>query len=267
MAGMYPLIEAEELKRILDRVVIVDIRWALTDPEQGRVTYLNGHIPGAVFADLDEDLSGPPGLDGRHPLPDPGAFAATLGRLGIEPETHVITYDDTGGVVAARLWWMLQAIGHEKAQLLNGGYQAWIGAGYEVETGPVDPEPTSYPTPDGFSGTVDRFTLEGRTLVDARAPERYRGEIEPVDPKAGHIPGAINRPTTTNLGPDGRFLHADQLFDIYRGLTDPVVYCGSGVNACHDIVAMVAAGLPTPDLYPGSFSEWSRRDLPVEVGE
>lgn len=261
---MHPLIEPDELDRILDTVRLVDIRWALTDPEHGHNTYVAGHIPGAVFADLDADLSATPGLEGRHPLPPIAEFAITLGRLGIGPDDHVVTYDDAGGAVAARLWWMLRSIGHARVQLLNGGYQAWVAAGLPTETGTTVANPVTYPAPDRFTGTVDRFELTGRTLLDARAPERYRGEVEPVDPKPGHIPGAINRPFAENLGPDGRFLDAETLLVAYQEFEHPVVSCGSGVNACHDAVAMVVAGLTMPDLYPGSYSEWSRRDLPVE---
>ena len=263
---MHPLIDADQLVTRLAQVRLVDIRWSLTDPEHGHATYLAGHIPGAVFADLDTDLSSPPGLDGRHPLPSIEEFADTLGRLGISPPDHVVVYDDASGSVAARLWWMLRSVGHTAVQLLDGGYQAWLRAGHSVETDEETPERTSYPVPPGFGGIVDRHQLTGRTLIDARAPERFRGEIEPVDPKAGHIPGAINRPFVDNLGSDGRFLSPDRLREIYTGLKDPVVSCGSGVNACHDAVAMVVAGLELPDLYPGSFSEWSRRDLPVETG-
>lgn len=266
MGSMGPLISAEELSTQLERVRIYDLRWSLTDPAHGKAAYLAGHLPGAVFVDLDNDLSGPPGLDGRHPLPDVATFARTLGRLGIDPASDVVVYDDMAGVVAARMWWMLQAIGHRCVRLLDGGYQHWVSLGLPVATENVDPQPSDYPVPARFSGVVTRHDLEGRTLIDARAPERYAGLVEPVDPKAGHIPGALNRPTGQNLGPDGRFLAADTLRGIYAKLENPVVSCGSGVNACHDAVAMLVAGYDLPDLYPGSFSEWSRRGLPVETG-
>jgi thiosulfate/3-mercaptopyruvate sulfurtransferase len=264
-APVEPLIEVEELADRLGEVDVVDIRWALTDPNHGRATYAEGHVPGAVFADLDSDLSGPPG-PGRHPLPTVAEFAATLGRLGIGPDDEVVAYDDVGGTVAARLWWMLRSIGHTGSRLLNGGYGAWVAAGHPVETGHRAPEPATYPVPSRFTGTIDRDHLDQVTLIDARAPERYRGEVEPVDPKAGHIPGAVNRPATRNLAPDGRFLETDELAMMYEGLGERVaVSCGSGVTSCHDALAMVIAGLGMPDLYVGSFSEWSRLGLPVET--
>lgn len=263
---MRPLITIEELAARLDAVRICDIRWDLTDPDKGRATYEMGHIPGAVFVDLDRDLSGPPGDAGRHPLPDPAEFAATLGKLGISSGNDVVVYDDVGGQIAARMWWMLLSIGHDQVQVLDGGYQAWVEAGLEVESGTVFPESTGYPVPDGFTGVVSHDQLEGRTVIDARAAERYRGDFEPVDPKAGHIPGAINVPTSENLDESGRFLEATILAGIYDGLESPVMACGSGVTACHDALAMVVAGRETPDIYVGSFSEWSQLGLPVATG-
>ncbi len=244
-----------------------DVRWSLAEPDGGRDAYLAGHVPGAVFVDLDRDLAAPPSLDGRHPLPEPEEFAVTLGRLGLSPSDLAVVYDDAGGSVAARMWWMLRAIGHERVRVLDGGYQAWVESGLEVESGEVTPQPTRYPVPHGFAGAVTRDELAGRVLVDARAPERHRGETEPVDPKAGHIPGAVNRPYAGNLDASGRFLPPDALAARFEGLGErPVVYCGSGVNACHLALAMDVAGLGVPDVYVGSFSEWSRRDLPVETG-
>lgn len=263
---MRPLLTVEHLADSRESFSICDIRWDLTDPEAGRGSYEAGHIPGAVFVDLDEDLSGPPGIQGRHPLPDPAEFARTLGRLGISPESHVVVYDDIGGRIAARLWWMLESIGHEKTQVLDGGYQAWIESGNDVGVGTVTPTPVTYPTPRGFHGAVTHDQLEGRTVIDARAEERYRGESEPVDPKAGHIPGAVNIPTSANLDADGRFRDPASLGSVYDGLANPVVSCGSGVTACHAALAMVVAGRGMPDVYAGSFSEWSRRDLPVTAG-
>lgn len=263
-----PLITVEELAERHRDFRIYDIRWSLADPEGGRDSYLAGHIPGAVFVDLDRDLAAPPSIDGRHPLPSPEEFAATLGRLGLSPDDHVVVYDDTGGSVAARLWWMLRSIGHETVSVLDGGYQAWVEAGQPVELGDRLPEPRTYPVPDGFEGVVTLDEIEGRLLIDARLPERYRGDIEPVDPKAGHIPGAVNRPYSGNLDQSGRFLPPEDLAARFEGLDDrPVVYCGSGTNACHLALAMEIAGLGMPDVYVGSFSEWSRRDLPVETGE
>lgn len=246
---------------------ICDIRWDLTDREKGRASYEVGHIPGAVFVDLDEDLAGPPGIEGRHPLPSVRAFATTLGRLGITPTDHVVVYDDVGGRIAARMWWMLNSIGHTKVQLLDGGYQAWVNAGQPVDTNWNMREPVSYPTPEAWGGVVSKDELADVTLVDARAPARYRGEIEPVDPKAGHIPGAINFPSDDNLDEQGQFLDAEDLAIRYVELPDEVaVSCGSGVTACHNAIAMVIAGRQMPLVYVGSFSEWSRRDLPVSQG-
>lgn len=263
---MRPLITVDELASSPDSIHTCDIRWDLADPSKGRATYEEGHVPGAVFVDLDRDLSGPPGNGGRHPLPDPADFAATLGELGIRPDSHVVAYDDVAGRIAARMWWMLRSIGHERVQLLDGGYQAWVAAGHDVDDGTVIAEPTNYPVPDGFTGTVSHDQLEGRTVVDARAAERYRGDFEPVDPKAGHIPGAINVPTSENVNESGHFHHTTTLTGIYDGLQSPVMSCGSGVTACHDALAMVVAGREMPDVYVGSFSEWSRLGFPVATG-
>jgi thiosulfate/3-mercaptopyruvate sulfurtransferase len=264
---MDPLIGTEQLSSNLDAYRVCDLRWDLIDPAKGRAAYQMGHIPGAVFVDLDVDLAAAPGMAGRHPLPDITEFAATLGRLGIDPASHVVAYDDVGGRVAARLWWMLTSIGHEAVAVLDGGYQAWVDAGHDIGVGVVSPTPTVYPVPDGFSGVVTRDQLQGRALIDARAGNRYRGEVEPVDPKAGHIPGAVNIPNESNLGHDGRFLDPRALAAIYSEVDERgVVYCGSGVNACHDALAMVLAGRELPDVYVGSFSEWSRHDLPVATG-
>lgn len=265
--NLHPLISIDELASSRDRVHVCDIRWELTDPDKGRSSYEMGHIPGAVFVDLDRDLSGPPGERGRHPLPDLDGFTEKLGRFGIGPDTHVVAYDDTGGRIAARLWWMLRSIGHDSVQVLDGGYQAWTGAGHDVGIGTVTPDPTTYPVPDGFKGVVTHDELDDRRLIDARAAERYRGEFEPADPKAGHIPGALNVPTGRNLDSDGRFLPASDLASVYASIGDnPVVSCGSGVTACHDALAMVVAGRDMPDVYVGSFSEWSHLDLPVATG-
>lgn len=255
------------MARARDRVRICDLRWDLTDRGKGRATYEEGHIPGAVFVDLDSDLASAPGENGRHPLPDPDDFAATLGSLGITPDSHVVAYDDVAGRIAARLWWMLLSIGHDRVQLLDGGYQAWVDAGQVIAKGGVTPEPADYPGPIEFSGVVGPGDLDGMTLVDARAGSRYRGELEPVDPRPGHIPGAINIPTDANLDGSGRFLDARSLASVYAELPDPVaVSCGSGVTACHDALAMVIAGREMPAVYVGSYSEWSRLDLPVHTG-
>lgn len=267
MTAVSPLVTVEDLAHDLTRHVVLDLRWDLTDPSKGRATHEAGHIPGAVFVDLDRDLAAPPGSNGRHPLPDVGEFASCLGRLGVDPSSEVAVYDDAGGRIAARLWWMLRSIGHVGVRVLDGGYQAWTGSGHEVQVGAVEPVPTVYPVPTGFQGVVTHEELDGRVVVDARAAERYRGDVEPVDPKAGHIPGAVNVPTALNLEDDGRFRSAEDLAALYAGLPSSVVVsCGSGVTACHDALAMVVAGRPLPDVYVGSFSEWSRLDLPVATG-
>lgn len=264
---MGPLIGVAELASNLHSVHLFDLRWDLTDPGKGHLSYAKGHIPGAMFVDLDQDLAAPPGPGGRHPLPEIARFARTLGRLGVTPDTHVVVYDDAGGRIAARMWWMLRAIGHERVQVLDGGYQAWIAAGNDVGVGTVEPEPATYPTPEGYRGALSRRQIEGRTLVDAREGDRYRGETEPVDPKAGHIPGAINIPASRNLDDGGRFHPAGELADLYSGLPPrTAVSCGSGVTACHTALAMVVAGHEMPEVYVGSFSEWSRLDLPVTTG-
>lgn len=264
---MTPLITPAELSEQLDSAAVFDIRWSLTDPGHGRALYLEGHVPGAVFVDLDNDLAGKPDA-GRHPLPPVDVFVATLGRLGIGRDSVVVVYDDNdvSGAVAARMWWMLQSIGHQGAKVLDGGLGAWVEAGMPLETGPVEPMPTTYPPVHGYQGVVDHDGLRGRVVADVRAPERYRGEVEPVDPKAGHIPGSVNYPIAANLA-EGRFLDGQSLDRLYaRFPADGVVSCGSGVNACHTALALVLAGRPMPDVYVGSFSDWSRRDLPVSTG-
>jgi thiosulfate/3-mercaptopyruvate sulfurtransferase len=263
---MNPLISSEELANRLGDVRLHDIRWSLTEPNHGRSTYEAGHIPGAVFVDLDADLSAPPGT-GRHPLPTVDTFTETLGRLGVTPGEEVVVYDDMGGVIAARMWWMLQSIGHTRSRLLDGGYQTWTSMRMPSESGSNTPEAAEYATPATFEGVVTHDRLKGRVIVDARALERYTGETEPVDPKAGHIPGAISKPTSGNLGADGRFLQPEFLRARFSDVdAEPVMSCGSGVTACHNALAMVVAGYEMPAIYIGSFSEWSQLDKPVAVG-
>jgi thiosulfate/3-mercaptopyruvate sulfurtransferase len=263
---MSPLITAEDLERRRTEMKLFDLRWSLTDPSHGRRAYEEGHIPGAVFVDLDCDLAAPMG-DGRHPLPDVSDFVVTLGRLGLAPDDDVVVYDDMAGTVAARMWWMLGSIGHQgTVRLLDGGLQAWVGRGLPLEAGSVTPEPAIYPEVGGFTGVVRQDHLKGRYLADVRSPERYRGEVEPVDPKPGHIPGAVNYPLSGNLE-NGQFRESSELAERYRDFPENgVVSCGSGVNACHAALALVLAGRPMPDVYIGSFSDWSRRDLPVATG-
>jgi thiosulfate/3-mercaptopyruvate sulfurtransferase len=275
MSSRSPLITVEALSAGLHEPAlrVCDVRWYLGRPGDGRAAYAAGHLPGAVFVDLDGDLADPPG-PGRHPLPDPARFVARLAELGIGRDHDVVAYDDAGGGIAARLWWMLDSLGHGRAWVLDGGLAAWTAAGLPLTTdvpahpraAPVDVQP--------WRRTIDAEHLAERlgdlTLVDVRAPERYLGEIEPVDPKAGHIPTAVNAPIGGNLGADGRFLAPGALADRYRALgpaeRDVVVYCGSGANACHAALAMRIAGLPDPLVYPGSFSDWSMSDREVATG-
>lgn len=269
-----PLITVPELHEAIGKVEVFDIRWDLGDPEAGRRRYLTGHIPTAVFVDLDTDLSVANG-PGRHPLPDPPQFAATLGRLGVGSHSDVVVYDDVGGSVAARLWWMLRSIGHRgTARVLDGGWQAWAESGFATATDDVHPGARTYPVPSaGYRGIIDRegvAATRSHLLLDARAPDRFRGEHEPVDPRAGHIPGAVNTPWQDNLAPDGRMRDAGALRRRFRDLgaenRPVIVSCGSGVNACHLALALEIAGLPRPRLYPGSFSDWARSDLVVVTG-
>lgn len=262
----YPLIDARTLRSSLAETLIYDLRWKLGDEAHGRSAYLQGHIPGAVFVDLDRDLSGSPGLKGRHPLPDPDEFRLTLGRLGISPGSRVVVYDDVAGMVAARMWWMLDSIGHETVQVLDGGIQGWTEAGYDLEVGEVEPLPSGYPGPLTFSGVVDIDQLRGRKLIDVRAEERYRGDVEPVDPRPGHVPGAINIPARRSLY-GLRFANPGYLKEVFGHVADPVLSCGSGVNACHSALAMATAGMPKPEIFIGSYSEWARSDRPVATGD
>lgn len=259
-----PLISAERLEERLATDHLFDVRWKLGEPGYGAAAYAEGHIPGAVFVDLDRDLSGPPS-GARHPLPEIATFAATLGRLGLRPEDQVVVYDDGVGMVAARMWWMLWSIGHRTVRLLDGGLEAWSEAGFAIEAEPNIPGPAQYPVPGSFRGVVGPDDLEGRLVVDVRSSERYSGEIEPVDPRAGHIPGAISIPATENVE-SGRFADRDRLAGLYWDVSNPVFSCGSGVTACHSALAWVLTGQPMPDIYVGSFSEWSSSTRPINVG-
>jgi thiosulfate/3-mercaptopyruvate sulfurtransferase len=250
------------------RTVLLDVRWALGDPH-GRDHYRKGHIPGAVFVDLATELAGPAEpRRGRHPLPPLEQFQASVRRWGVRGGDVVVAYDDSGNMSAARLWWMLRNAGFSTVHLLDGGLAAWRAAGFELESG----EPGGQAVPPGDAGLSDgampmidagQAAAWGRhgLLLDARAGERYRGEIEPVDPRAGHIPGAVSAPTTANLDADGRFLPPAELRERFSLLgvrpgVPTAVYCGSGVTAAHEIAALDIAGFPAA-LYPGSFSEWS----------
>lgn len=270
---MTVLIDATSLAGLLasdDPPVVLDVRWKLGGPP-GRQEYAAGHLPGAVFVDLEADLAGHgPATEGRHPLPTPESFQETARRWGVSPGRLVVAYDDNGNQAAARAWWLLRWAGHADVRLLNGGLGAWTGP---LSTEEPTPEPGTFTASPGRVPVLDldqvqRF--EG-VLVDARAGERYRGETEPIDPKAGHIPGAVSVPTAGNLTDDGRFLPAEVLRERFAaaGLGPGQrigVYCGSGVTAAHEIAALAIVGIDAA-LYPGSWSQWSNLDLPVATGE
>ncbi|WGL52024.1 sulfurtransferase [Nocardioides sp. BP30] len=269
------LVTAAELSAALDSAtppVVLDVRWKLGGPP-GHGEYLTGHVPGAVYVDLDDELAshGEP-TDGRHPLPDPAALQASARRWGLNDGTPVVVYDGDGNLAAARAWWLLRWAGVPDVRILDGALPAWREAGLPLATDDVAPEPGSIELHPGALPTlsVDEVDSFEGVLLDARAPERFRGETEPVDPKAGHIPGARNVPTGGNLAPDGRFLPAAQLRERFAaagadGDRPVAVYCGSGVTASHQIAALALAGIDAT-LYPGSWSQWSNLDLPVATG-
>jgi thiosulfate/3-mercaptopyruvate sulfurtransferase len=269
-----PLISVLELRDSLDLVTVLDVRYRMGGPP-GRDEFAAGHVPGASYVDLDEDLAGEPGEGGRHPLPDPQVLEGAMERSGVWNDRPVVVYDDWAGRAAARCWWLLRWAGHRDVRVLDGGWAAWQGAGFTSEVGDSRAEPGDFTVEPGQAPTLDPADVlaaarEG-VLVDARAPERYRGEVEPIDPVAGHIPGAVNLPTEANLGEDGRFRHPDELRAAYAAVgvapgQDVAVYCGSGVTACHDILALEVIGIPAR-LYPGSWSSWvSDPARPVERG-
>lgn len=268
--------DAEELIARLDdpRMRVVDVRWSLTEPGRGLRDYAAGHIPTALFLDLDDDLSATNG-PGRHPLPDPTDFAARLSARGIGSEHTVVAYDDAGGTVAARLWWMLDSLVHTDVHVLDGGIAAYMAAGGELSTDVPSYEPAGLGVANEWPRTIDRGALKERlgevVLLDARAGERYRGEVEPVDAVPGHIPTAINAPATDDVSSAGLSLPPESLRRRYaelgvetgRDARPTVVSCGSGVTACRTALALRVAGLPDPLLYPGSYSDWSKEGLPV----
>ncbi|MDJ0767610.1 MAG: sulfurtransferase [Ilumatobacter sp.] len=273
------LISVNDLATQLDdaQLVVCDVRFSLADHAQGRRDYDEAHLPGAVFVDLHTELAGTPGPNGeggRHPLPTVEEFAALLGRLGIGPSNFVVAYDAAGGATASRLWWMLRSIGHGRVSVLDGGLPAWVAAGHPVTADRTDRPPATYPVPPGWTGVVDAEAVAegvalGATVVDSRAAERFRGEVEPLDPRAGHIPGAIHRFHGDNVGADGTHLPLDQLAARFAGIGEsPVVYCGSGVTACHNLLAMSLVGVSRARLYAGSWSDWSADpDRPVATGD
>ncbi len=249
---------------------VVDCRFSLADPAHGRCAYLDAHLPGAIYAHLDEDLSGRivPGRTGRHPLPDVDTFAQTLSGWGIGAGVQVVAYDDAGGAIAARLWWMLRWLGHEAVAVLDGGWPRWVEEGNPVEHGETRRPPRAFKPHPNPALLADVAEVEAMRedpafrLLDARAASRYRGEHEPIDPVAGHIPGALSAPFGETLDEKGHFRSKDEIkqrFEDVLGEASParaVVYCGSGVTAAHDLLAMAHVGLEGARLYPGSWSEW-----------
>lgn len=274
---MSPLIEITDPKIFDLSVIIVDVRAGANARER----YLQGHLPNAIYATLDDDLAThpeDPAFGGRHPLPALQDFAETLTRWGISPDAHVIVYDDKSAAMGgARLWWMLRSIGHTNVQVLNGGLKAAIDAGVELST--ADYQPTAatatYPIPEEYKHTVDLDEVkraaqdEGRVVIDVREGARYQGLTEPLDLVAGHIPGAVNLFYSNSLSPEGKYLTSQALASLYKdtiGDVKPenvIVHCGSGVTACHTLLGMEHAGITGPKLYVGSWSEWSRRGLPI----
>jgi thiosulfate/3-mercaptopyruvate sulfurtransferase len=272
------LISAAMLRDLVGKpeIAIIDCRFDLMNPDGGRRAYLEGHIPGARYADLNRDLSAPiTATSGRHPLPTPGDFAGTLVRLGIGRATQVIAYDDSGGAFAARLWWMLRWVGHPAAAVLDGGIKAWVSEGGTLQSGQEMPLPAAAggPHPSAQADTaavIETAEIERRLsdpaflLIDARAGERFAGTVEPIDAVAGHIKGAVNHPFSANLGVDGRFLPAPVLREAWerrlagRSPTQVAAMCGSGVTACHNLLSLEVAGFPGAKLYAGSWSEWIR---------
>lgn len=272
LAATSPLLGPTELAEVLAVVTVLDVRYRMGGPP-GRDEHAAGHLPGAAYVDLDADLAAPPGDGGRHPLPDEDAFEAAMRRVGVRGDRPVVVYDDWEGRAAARAWWLLRHHGHRDVRLLDGGLAAWRAEGRPVEPGEVRPEPGDFRVSATKAmpvvGPEDVRSVD--VLVDARAPERYTGETEPVDPVAGHIPGAVNVPTTDNLDERGRFLPPARLRDVYARVGadtagSVAAYCGSGVTAAHDVVAMAAAGIDAA-LYPGSWSGWvSDPTRPVATG-
>lgn len=280
-----PLISATELHDLRQQgrpVVVVDCSFDLTNPAAGREMYQQEHLPGAFYLHLDNELSGPrTGFNGRHPLPDAEMFVARMRALGVDDDALVVAYDAQGSMYAARLWWLMRWVGHGAVAVLDGGKAAWLAAGLPLEPG-TTPDPdaggnltrrTSLVRTVDAATLVDNLAQPSLLVVDARAADRFRGENETLDPVGGHIPGAANRFFKDNLGPDGRFKPADQLRAEFGRVFDgkapaqTVMQCGSGVTACHNLLAMEVAGLTDAALYPGSWSEWcADPQRPVATG-
>ena len=270
------LVSATDLAAMIDGdapVVVCDVRFSLADHAQGRRDYDAAHIPGARFVDLHTELAGGDG-GGRHPLPSVGEFTDLLGRIGVDPATHVVAYDDAGGAIAARLWWMLRSIGHSQASVLDGGIAAWTAAGFALTDEVPAVQTVVYPARPDWTGIADADAVSqsiefGGTVIDARTPERFRGDHEPIDARAGHIPGATNVFHGGNLADDGTHRSLPELVQRFAGVGEsPIVYCGSGVTACHDLLVLSLVGVDQARLYPGSWSEWSADpDRPIAVGD
>ena len=260
-----PLVDTAWLREHLGEpgLVVVDARFVLGRPGVAEVAWREGHVPGAPFLDVDRDLAGEPGERGRHPLPDAGGFQDAARRAGIGSGSRVVAYDEAGEGGAARLWWLLRHFGHDQVAVLDGGLRAWRAEGGLLRPGDEEVEPGDFEARPRTGDTVSAEDIQGEQLrlLDARAPERFRGEVEPIDAVAGHIPGALNVPFA-EIAPEGRFLPAEQLAELLGGEAF-VAYCGSGVTSCNLLLAGELTGVEGR-LYPGSWSEWSRRGLPVE---
>jgi thiosulfate/3-mercaptopyruvate sulfurtransferase len=274
---MSPLIEITDPRVLNPATILIDVRAGANAHER----YLQGHLPNAIFATLDDDLAAHPAdaaFGGRHPLPSLEDFAATLTRWGITPDSQVVVYDDKNAAMGgARLWWMMRSIGHTYVQVLNGGLKAAADEGVDLSTDNYQPTPanTPYPIPAEYSHTADIEEVEqaagadNRVVIDVREGARYLGHTEPLDLVAGHIPGAVNLFYSNSLSPEGKYLTSQALASLYMDTIgdvkpeDVIVHCGSGVTACHTLLGMEHAGIKGPKLYVGSWSEWSRRDLPV----
>ena len=278
------LLEVDALAEAMgdEDLVVIDCRSVLTDPDAGARTYAEGHLPGAFHANLERDLSDMSQVgQGRHPWPPAQDFARTLARWGVGPQTQVVAYDADNGMYAARAWCLLRMIGHARVAVLDGGMKAWLDAGLPMDTevSPLDDVDEPYPGDFDYARLFDHddvaaHVTHGGLLVDARAPERFRGEVEPIDTAAGHVRGAVNRPFVSNLDAEGRFKSREDLFAEFAELlggrtpSDMVAMCGSGVTACHHLLAMAHAGLQGAKLYKGSWSGWiSDPTRGIETGE
>ena len=277
------VISAEDLNSHIEdnNWVVIDCRFTLTDPGAGQRAYDEGHIPGARYMHLDDDLAAPVTSNtGRHPLPEPGTLAKKLGELGIDNNTQVVAYDDAFGAMASRLWWLLRWLGHDKVALLDGGLPAWIRKKLPLTDDLSSIEKKTFVPSVRTNMVIDTPTMEAivvsgeNVIIDARAEERFTGEVEPLDKVAGHIPGAVNLPFEDNLDLDGTFMSREEMADLYKDLLGDkdgdqvVMMCGSGVTACHNLVAMEIAGFKGAKLYAGSWSEWiTDPDHPLATGE